>query len=769
MENEVLNSQPTVVESNATDTNVATNTVDDTNVGEPTVVEQPTPMDNNVTYENIPKQDITIDTNKDFSQNLVQNVIAIERKDAINANAGSAMDNFLNNEYDYDKNEAGTYWVAGAINDVNTQMSFLNAIINEEMYDEMDLQKYYYDTTMATARAYAASKEKETAYGFYRAAQEKAIAEASLTGWYMPAEGQYMLGQYTVAQNVLEDPNADDESRNKATRISNTVQKWFNANQISTRGIKCLTMMNYEENVRHNTIMGELQKEANKIAAQGAAASGAATDLQLREFKFQVEEMEMQSGFDYTGALGMDTDNYYGHNPENYKDSNLSALQGFDSIEKLMQDPYYYSAILTARGKNWVDDILKTHGIDGKELFKGYNNDQTLATWKSEVNNGATSITTGFESTGKKTKDGQDIVMTVTGNEVVVGYFKDGVWNPITDKDYKTSDDSLLNTFVKNRYGIDFNTEGINAVEIDGKIYGFGRQPEVGTTRSYKTLTEDLKWEKMTVNNWDHYNDTKVKERVYASQSPEGTTDKDGNVVKNLKLETNKYESEHLNEFMILSGTNEKGETKYYSIETDGELKPITNVKDAPSSLKEAFKKGDEFDAGADFNGDQPNEIVSKLSYKVTYNKEKNCTVMAYPHTDGSVEYYTVKGNIKANEDNNKAKILQLNISEEEVNKIGGKTMSSLTTEQKSKSTFYNVVGNTKKEEEKKTTISNTNTNNYIKTSDGYEAQDTVEKKDIAYNKYSSTEKEKENPEFLNGLGSYDIIKNRKNINQVNT
>ena len=54
----------------------------------------------------------------------------------------------------------GHTWVAGAINDNNTQMSFLQTLINEEMYDEMDLQKYYYDTNLATARAYAAQKKK---------------------------------------------------------------------------------------------------------------------------------------------------------------------------------------------------------------------------------------------------------------------------------------------------------------------------------------------------------------------------------------------------------------------------------------------------------------------------------------------------------------------------------------------------------------------------------------------------------------------------------
>jgi hypothetical protein len=214
---------------------------------------------------------------------------------------GQAMDNFLNTEYDYDHNEAGTYWVAGAINDNNTQMSFLNTIINEEMYDTLDLQKYYYDTQLGVARAYAAQKNFESAYGFYRAAQQKAIAEGQLTGWYMPAEGRYLLNQYEIADDVLNDPNATAEEKFKAQNVRNTAEKWFAANKITTRGIKCLSMLEYEETKRHNEVMGELKKQYNNIQMRAAGASGAGAYWQGKLYDFEVMGGELEMGMDLNG------------------------------------------------------------------------------------------------------------------------------------------------------------------------------------------------------------------------------------------------------------------------------------------------------------------------------------------------------------------------------------------------------------------------------------------------------------------------------------
>ena len=250
MDEQVLTTEPTIVETSAENTAVSAENS--------AVINNATPMDANVTYNSLPKAEYQPSMSP--VQNMVNEAVKVERAINQEANAGKAMNSFLTQGYDYDKNEAGSYWVAGAINDNNTQMNFLQTLINEEMYDEMDLQKYYYDTNLATARAYAAQKKKEVAYGFYQAAQQRAYAEGELTGWYMPAEGRYLLGQYTVAQNTLEDPDATVEAKAKASRISKTAEEWFAANQITTRGIKCLAMMNYEENVRHNTVMGEDRK-----------------------------------------------------------------------------------------------------------------------------------------------------------------------------------------------------------------------------------------------------------------------------------------------------------------------------------------------------------------------------------------------------------------------------------------------------------------------------------------------------------------------------
>ena len=365
--------------SQISNTPTVDNTTTNIEVDNSQVITSATPMDSNTTYDNLANQiepepsvpQPNIDPNKDLAQNMVQNAKKKKKKNALQQNSGQAMDNFLNNEYDYDKNEAGTYWVAGAINDVDTQMQFLNTLVNEEMYDEMDLQKFYFDNTMATARAYAAQKQKETAYGFYRAAQEKAIAEANLTGWYMPAEGNYMLGQYTVAQNKLEDPDATPEDKAKANRVIGVTEKWFAANQISTRGIKCLSMMQYEETVRHNEIMGELQKQAQAISAAGQAASN---ELAWAELRFRVEEMELQAGFNYSKDIGLDNEDFIGHDTSKPEYSRWQMLDGAKTVQEVLKDPYYYSAVLQYRGTEWMKNTLGDDYETYKDSYNAYHN-----------------------------------------------------------------------------------------------------------------------------------------------------------------------------------------------------------------------------------------------------------------------------------------------------------------------------------------------------------------------------------------------------------
>lgn len=551
-ESTVTNVEPQVIET------------DNAAVAEqPAVVEQATPMDSNTTYQNVPQQELAIDPNKDFTQNVVQDTIQIANQQAVTANAGQAMNRFLTQEYSYNPEEAGTYWVAGGINDKETQMMFLNTIINEEMYDEMDLQKYYYDTTMATARAYAAQKEKETAYGYYRAAQEKAIAEAQLTGWYMPAEGQYMLMNYEAAQVKLEDPDATPEEIAKAQRISGTTEQWFAANKIGPKGMKCLSMMNYEENVRHNTIMGELQKEANKIAAAGAAASSAAADLQLRLQKFQLEEYELQTGHNITKEIGLDNKDVIGHDLADY-DNKYQALKGYKGnttgeaiSQMLMHDPDSYAAVLMSSDKKWIDGILKSNGHDPEEFYTRYEaklGDNILK--ENKEANGNILDESRLNKTGQRIANGEGknkeiYSFTSTGENGEPEtrlYYKDnnGVFKQITDENTKI----IIKDYVEN---------------VGDKYYGF--------------TTNDLTYDGEAINVGNKMDASRMPgSYTYNIDAYKSLTDKQKSAIEGKEQDgwhvvDGAYSTKKKNTLIVMQDKD----GKYYEVENDGKVQELTD------------------------------------------------------------------------------------------------------------------------------------------------------------------------------------------------
>ena len=655
MEDQVITSttEPTIVES--------ANTSAENTAGLSQVIDQATPMDSNTTYSNLPK--VEYQPNMSPTQNLINEAVQTEHAINQETNAGKAMNSFLTQGYDYDKAEAGSYWVAGAINDNNTQMSFLETLINEEMYDEMDLQKYYYDTNLATARAYAAQKGKETAYGFYRAAQERALAEGELTGWYMPAEGRYLLGQYTVAQNTLENPDATPEEISKANRVAKAAESWFSANQITTRGIKCLAMMNYEENVRHNTVMGELQKQANDIARQGAAASAASAKLQLRELKFQLEEYELQSGHNITKEIGLDNNSTLGHNAADYKE--FSNLKGYDSVQQMLEhDPSSYAAVLGATSKTWVDNVL---GDKAQDTYKKYNNDQKLASFKSEIseNGKITEKSGGFDTIGK-TKDGKEIKVTVVGNKAVAGYFEDNVWVPITDGNTKLSNGKTVKAWIETAYGTgSMDTSGINSIEIDGEVYSFGRANTASDELSYVSLN-DLGYEKVLSENWSFIDQEKTNEKIKESYSEKGTTDKDGNKIRNLTYRQDLMDEKNENEYTIFSGEDAEGNDAYYKVTSDGTFEKITEVVEInPNDYH--FKVGDSFQTTNDlFSGDNTKERMAKASWIIGESKDGKGTYMYVPTGADTYDIILVKGTVTSSVATD-TEVVKVNISNDEL------------------------------------------------------------------------------------------------------
>ena len=689
--------EPTVVESANTATE---NTAGLSQVVEsPTVVDQATPMDSNTTYSSLEQEQVTP------LQQTLQSAIEFKHNNSIETNNATYMDKFLNEEYDYDKNEAGTYWVAGAINDVETQMGFLNTLINEEMYDEMDLQKHFYDTNLATARAYAAQKNREVAYGFYQAAQEKALAEAELTGWYMPAEGAYMLGQYNIAESTLKNKDATSQEISKANRVINTVEKWFGANQISSRGIKCLNMMNYEESVRHNTIMGELKAEGNRIAAGGAAAQAAMVDTQIAAFLFDLEELELTWGHNFSKEIGADNDDFIGHDVfKNYP--KYQALQGYDSIKGLMQNPEYYAAFSLNRPNALLKQVLGNDyakfeakmkpqmALQSAEAFMQTEN------WNGEYFTEDSGVT---EKTSASYKKDPIHIRIIDEDTILVGTFNDkGEFNPITDGDTVLDNGKTVNAMLKSRYGeshtfkVSDNLTEDTKITIDGTKYSIGKKEYNATNRKQNTSPTNMSklgYEKAVLNNFYNELSDKARKTIDKIENGETVKDTEGNDIKGgLTSRPELIETNNLNEYIVYSKEDSDGNTIYYTLKGNGELKRVDkkNIIEV-GTVKDTLKPGDEIEIkgnGLVF-GDRKKDNIGKASYIVGYDPEKDETYMVLARSDESkhakkYEYYTIKGNVNVSSSSGQLgmhTVSRVSVSEKEVREaLKEDTLSSFDT-----------------------------------------------------------------------------------------
>lgn len=386
---------------------------------------------------------------------------------------GNGIKTWIDTEYNYNPADAGTLWVAGKINDVNTQMSFLEATLNEDLYSEMDLKKYFFDTNLATARAYAKEKKHETAYGFYRAAEEKALAEGQLTGWYMPAEAGYMLSQWVLAEEDLKKTDLNDVDRARAYSVKNAVSGWFEANNITEQGIKCLNLMYLEETIRHNKESERLQEEANNIqkAATDANNEYNLKNLELREKQrnFQIGETEKDMGYD------LNMDNVIGHAGEYaerfgyYKDqkewvaSNFGiafGLWGSEHVRTVMGDDYRaahdnYKAQIG--NKNLQESIENNVNI----LDESYLNKEV---YKVDANEKVA------KDMHKEDKNIRTFTYYENGKVVTKAYYKDkgGVYRQITE-DIKLKDGSTLSEKIPSFSTEALTYEGVE-IQVGNKI-----------------------------------------------------------------------------------------------------------------------------------------------------------------------------------------------------------------------------------------------------------------------------------------------------------
>jgi hypothetical protein len=119
-------------------------------------------------------------------------------------------------------------WTGGYMLDQKRQGDYLKAMIQAQMYGQQELQRYGMDTQLEAARlAYDLGKE-QLSYQLYQEAQQKAIVEAQMFGYYVSPEIKDMMNQYTAAVSSLAD-NPNDE---RAQSIKSVLEGWFSKENI---------------------------------------------------------------------------------------------------------------------------------------------------------------------------------------------------------------------------------------------------------------------------------------------------------------------------------------------------------------------------------------------------------------------------------------------------------------------------------------------------------------------------------------------------------
>ncbi len=497
-------------------------------------------------------------------------------KDHSYTNRDNGVANWIRNHYNYDPNVAGTMWVAGKINDVSTQMSFLEATLNESMYDEMDLQKYYFDQNLATARAYAQQKKFETAYGFYRAAQEKALAEGELTGWYMPAEGTYMLGQWTVADEILKDPNASDSDKARAQSVYNSTTKWFEANNITERGIKCLNMMYLEETIRHNKEMENLQEQANEIQRKAneanKAASAASYDLQLREFRYDTAKMELQYGadLDNNGVIGFKNSDFVTDGFE-FKDFESIFGKYESTYDWAMANP---TQAFMVTNRAYMREVL---GDSYNSAHNAYMKGVQDSTWlQAQVESGASNIAGENIDSLTPTKIKSSELSKITTNSALINdatiriirtednkaqlwvFDKNGTAYQIKDGNIALVNGNTINDVLKSQ-GLTLDKGGNNYLTFtDDK--GKTIEMHIGV-KSYSTY--DTSVSKTPVENFSHM--SKEQYELYSKQEGKGN-----------QMAYGVISTENINQAFTLKTKDDDGNIVYKEVNNNG-IKDIKN------------------------------------------------------------------------------------------------------------------------------------------------------------------------------------------------
>ena len=189
----------------------------------------------------------------------------LANRQQIESQAQEAQNQFAMKQYSQNQSNEKAGWTGGYILDTDRQVEYLKATIQAQMYGQMELQKYGYDTSLAAARLAYDTNKYDLALEYYNTALSRAVSEAEITGYYVSPETSEMLDEYSIASRILNDETSKQEEKDRANSVLNAVYKWFEDNGISKQGVETYSHI-VEERTYKMSLESALEyiNEANK-------------------------------------------------------------------------------------------------------------------------------------------------------------------------------------------------------------------------------------------------------------------------------------------------------------------------------------------------------------------------------------------------------------------------------------------------------------------------------------------------------------------------
>lgn len=169
-------------------------------------------------------------------------------------------------KYSQNQSNEKAGWTGGYVLDTERQMAYLKQTIQSQMYGQMELQKYGYDTSLAAARLAYDTNKYDLALEYYNTALSRAVSEAEITGYYVSPETSEMLNEYSIASQIMNDTTTSPEDKARAEKILSSVYEWFEANGISKQGVE--TYSHLVEERTHKMSIDKLYEYQNDAKNQ---------------------------------------------------------------------------------------------------------------------------------------------------------------------------------------------------------------------------------------------------------------------------------------------------------------------------------------------------------------------------------------------------------------------------------------------------------------------------------------------------------------------